>query len=451
MSQAVKKQQWALLVGLMACIGLILAAVHYGSGGGQAPTGPEHSEKLDGPVNQTDLDQVWVEQTQDQLQQAHQREHRLAQQIQRMQQAQKQQREQHTAQTDQVKQLQHQLQALQRQLKNQASPDKSKPKASAGETKSVAQSPNDPTASNPRPFPEPGQAGGQPAAQPTAQPSSPAYDAPDTPAGIQVTTLKLKPRPQSHQPVNRLNHYIPSGTYARAVVIGGADTSAGVNNQADPTPVLLRLVGPGRAPNGRRLTLKGCRITAAAIGNVSAERGQIRLERLSCARSNGRVIDVAVKGTVFGPSGHNGVRGRQVSRNRPLLYNAGMSGLVSGIGGGLSKTFSTISQSPLGSTQTVQGSDVFKNGLAQGAQSAMGKLSDYYIKQAEQYHPIIELNAGTPVDVVFLKGVKLDEDDETHQAGAGRPTAASDPDEAATASQAAERALAQMPQQREDD
>ncbi|MDP2516059.1 hypothetical protein Q8W15_15700 [Photobacterium damselae subsp. piscicida] len=35
------------------------------------------------------------------------------------------------------------------------------------------------------------------------------------------------------------------------------------------------------------------------------------------------------------------------------------------------------------------------------------KLSDYYIKLAEQYHPIIELNPGTVVNLVILKGFPL--------------------------------------------
>jgi conjugal transfer pilus assembly protein TraB len=193
----------------------------------------------------------------------------------------------------------------------------------------------------------------------------------------------------------------------KAVVIGGADTSAGVDNQANPTPVLLRLINDGRAPNGHSTDLRNCRLTAAAIGSVSSERSQLRLERLSCTRDDGTVIERPVKGTVFGPSGHNGVRGRHVSRNQRMLYNAGVSGVLSGLGDSVAQQFSTISQSPLGATQTVKGEDVVGHSLAKGADTGMSKLADYYIKRAEQYHPVIELNAGTRVDVVFLKGFQL--------------------------------------------
>ena len=38
----------------------------------------------------------------------------------------------------------------------------------------------------------------------------------------------------------------------------------------------------------------------------------------------------------------------------------------------------------------------------------MDKLADYNIQRAEQYHPVIQLTAGQPVDIVFLKGFYLD-------------------------------------------
>ena len=38
----------------------------------------------------------------------------------------------------------------------------------------------------------------------------------------------------------------------------------------------------------------------------------------------------------------------------------------------------------------------------------MDKIADYNIRRADQYHPVIQLSAGTIVDVVFLKGFYLD-------------------------------------------
>ena len=56
----------------------------------------------------------------------------------------------------------------------------------------------------------------------------------------------------------------------------------------------------------------------------------------------------------------------------------------------------------------VNNSDIFKFGAAQGVSNAMDKIADYNIRRADQYHPVIQLSAGTIVDVVFLKGFYLD-------------------------------------------
>ena len=52
--------------------------------------------------------------------------------------------------------------------------------------------------------------------------------------------------------------------------------------------------------------------------------------------------------------------------------------------------------------------DIFKYGAAQGVGNAMDKIADYNIRRADQYHPVIQLSAGTIVDIVFLKGFYLD-------------------------------------------
>lgn len=52
--------------------------------------------------------------------------------------------------------------------------------------------------------------------------------------------------------------------------------------------------------------------------------------------------------------------------------------------------------------------DVASAGLGGGASQAAKTLSDYYIKRAEQYHPIIPIGAGNEVTVVFQDGFQLE-------------------------------------------
>lgn len=224
--------------------------------------------------------------------------------------------------------------------------------------------------------------------------------------GIDNDELNLKSI--SKLPNKNPDSFVPSGTFAEAIMLGAADASAGVQAQANPSPMLFRIIANGTLPNHRRSHLKDCVVTAAVVGDISSERGQIRLERMSCTFPNGEIVEQQVEGTVFGMDAKNGVRGNPVWREGALLGRAAVAGSLSGLGSAISQTYTTNSISPLGSTQTVNTGDIFKYGAAQGASNAMEKLAEYNIRRAEQYHPIIQLSAGQPVDVVFLKGFYLD-------------------------------------------
>lgn len=224
--------------------------------------------------------------------------------------------------------------------------------------------------------------------------------------GIDTDILDLKN--VSDYPKKNPDSFVPAGTFAEAIMLGAADASAGVQSQTTPTPMLFRIIADGTLPNHQKSHLKDCVATAAVVGDISSERGQIRLERLSCTFPNGEIVEQAVEGTVFGMDAKNGVRGTPVWREGALLGRAAVSGTLSGLSGAISQTYTTNSISPLGSTQTVNQGDILKYGAAQGASNAMEKLADYNIKRAEQYHPVIQLSAGQAVDIVFLCGFYLD-------------------------------------------
>jgi conjugal transfer pilus assembly protein TraB len=238
-------------------------------------------------------------------------------------------------------------------------------------------------------------------------PFEPAEHAPP-PSPIRVDTLNLAADPAESTPMKNPDTYVSSGTFAKAVMLGGADASAAVTSQSNPNPMLFRIIDQGTLPNNRRSHLKDCVVTAAVSGDISSERGHIRLETLSCTRADDSIVDIRVKGTVFGPEGKNGIRGQPIWREGALLQRAFASGALSGFSSALSQRYTTTSISPLGATQNVNGEGIWGYGAARGASNAMTKLADYNIKRAEQYHPVIQLSAGTVVDIVFLEGFYLD-------------------------------------------
>ncbi|MFN7098076.1 MAG: TraB/VirB10 family protein [Gammaproteobacteria bacterium] len=227
--------------------------------------------------------------------------------------------------------------------------------------------------------------------------------------GMAITTLSLTPEPVPADgvPEKTPDNYVPSGSYVKAIMLGGLDASASVNSQTNPRPVLLRTIDMGTLPNNYHSHLKNCRIIGAGYGDLSSERAYIRLESMSCMR-DGVLVDFPVYGYVSGSDGKDGVRGTVVMRDGDLVTKAFVGGALSGFGDSVSDNYTTTSISPLGSTTSVNNGQSLEYGAAQGISNAADLYAQYNIKRAEQLQPVIEVSAGTVVDIVFNKGFYLD-------------------------------------------
>ncbi len=199
-----------------------------------------------------------------------------------------------------------------------------------------------------------------------------------------------------------VDRFIPAGTYVKAVLLNGLDISAGVSSQANPQPVLLRLVDLASLPNHAKSRLKDCRVIAAAHGELSNERVNMRLEKLSCVQSDGHVIETEVTGFVNGLDGKNGVRGKVVLRDAEVLKRGFMGGLLSGLG--KATLGAKQGASAFGGIDAKGNLNLFKNAGAEGAGDAFELMAKYNIQRAEQYQPVLQVSAGVEVDVVFHAG-----------------------------------------------
>lgn len=197
--------------------------------------------------------------------------------------------------------------------------------------------------------------------------------------------------------------YIPSGSFVGATVIEGADANASVTGESASSPMQFRLTGKVILPNDGEYDLRGCFVTAAAYGDISSERALLRTDRLSC-RVHGHVIDQPFKGHVSF-MGKNGIRAEPVIRNGKIVGYAFAGGAIDAMGSAISNVGST--SVGLGAANTVSGGDVARAGFGGGTSQAGKTLSDYFIKRAEQYHPVIPVGAGVQVSVVFQEGFQL--------------------------------------------
>lgn len=199
--------------------------------------------------------------------------------------------------------------------------------------------------------------------------------------------------------------WISSGSFSDAVMIEGADANASVTGQQNTRPVTFRLQGKVQMPNNKEFDMDGCFVVGEIWGDISSERGEVRTKSVSCNLKNGKDVDMAFNGHVS-YQGKGGIKGKPVMRNGQIVANAGAAGLLSGFGEGI-KSAATPSVG-LGATADVGASDVLKQGLGGGASKAAETLSQYWIKRAEQYHPVIDIGAGNLVTVVFQEGFQLE-------------------------------------------
>ncbi|MGR5364077.1 TrbI/VirB10 family protein [Vibrio mediterranei] len=221
--------------------------------------------------------------------------------------------------------------------------------------------------------------------------------------------------PTAGQPLRDAKHYVPAGSFVTAVMTGGAEANAGVSGESATSPVLFEMLNGGFLPNGHHTKLKGCTMTGSAYGDISSSRGIVRGDRLSCIRKDGSVLDIPVEATVFN-FGKNGIAGTAIMRNSKIIQSAGIAGILTGLGDAAKGASQTQSTSALGTTNSVDPSKAGLNMLGSATSEVASKLSDYYLKLAEKYHPDIELRQGAVVNIVFLKGFPLyDTDDYTEK------------------------------------
>jgi conjugal transfer pilus assembly protein TraB len=223
----------------------------------------------------------------------------------------------------------------------------------------------------------------------------------------QVMRVKLNLSPINKRDLKTTENTIPAGSFAKAVLLSGVDALTAISSQGNPIPVLLRIVDFGTLPRGFKSDVKDCHITTGSYGNLASERVHMRLEKLTCVeKATGEITETEVAGFIAGPDGKEGVRGTVVSKDAAFLARSLWGSIFSGVGNVLSP-LNRQNLSPMslfGNQKTQSSKDLFKSGMAEGSSRALDRVSEYYINKAEQLQPIIQVDAGQIVDVIFSEG-----------------------------------------------
>ncbi len=203
--------------------------------------------------------------------------------------------------------------------------------------------------------------------------------------------------------------YLPVGML-KVTLLGGMDAPTSGSGQSNPLPVIMKVTDLAILPNRARANVKECFVIGAGYGDLSSERAYIRTETLSCVNVQGHsVLEVKLSGVAFGEDGKLGLRGRLVSKQGAAIANSLFAGIIGGIGQAISFKTTTTQMSALGTTITqANPGQEMEAGLGQGVNTALTRLSKYYMDLAEKTFPVIEIDARRNVDIAMTAGTVLD-------------------------------------------
>lgn len=234
-------------------------------------------------------------------------------------------------------------------------------------------------------------------------------------SGFKVISLSEQDLPKEKDKPKSVEELIPAGTYASGILTTGIAANTSLNSQSDPQPAMVRITNKGILPRGFRSDIKEAVIIAACYGDISSERANCRLNKLMLVERNGEVLTRKVEGWLIGDDGIPGVKGKVIDRAGEVVRGAFWAGLMSG----MASYFKATAQQPMFSltgggaginaieTKQSPEKEMLRASGANGVGTALEKIADFALKRAEQMQPVIIVNPGRSVDVVFKEDVDL--------------------------------------------
>jgi len=199
---------------------------------------------------------------------------------------------------------------------------------------------------------------------------------------------------------------LPAGSYVKAKILTGVDVPVGKTY-----PVLMVLDFSYIAPNDHRIDLSGCFMIAKAEGDLSTERVQMQATKMSCVSKKGKMFERAVNGFVADNNdGSFAMKGKVNSKQGRVAATAFLAGVVEGVGKAVQAAQTTQSTNAFGGSTSVLTGDTATNAMAGGASNAAGMVAQWYLQQAQNLAPTVEVGSGRDVWIVMNDKVKLPEE-----------------------------------------
>lgn len=221
---------------------------------------------------------------------------------------------------------------------------------------------------------------------------------------------------QESYEANEFAGFLPAGSFVQGSLMHGMEAGASEYTRSNPQPVMIRLSSAAITPGDASYDLKGCVAIGNSYGDLSTHRAYVTISRLSCLdMQNGFVLEAPVTAYAVDFDSVQGLSGVVVRRNGQIIAK----GLVAGIGEGIAQVAQVAGQAnaqsltaPITGAVATSTTNIDVQGLAQagafgGVSNSANILSQYFLNEAQQIFPAIQVPPGRNVSVVFQQGTAL--------------------------------------------
>lgn len=233
-----------------------------------------------------------------------------------------------------------------------------------------------------------------------------------------LETVQFNSRKKHNYEVRTSKNYVWAGTFVEGVLLTGILGDAGINGSKNMGTALIRLTSGGIMPNNQHSHLEDCMALVSTYGDLSGSSVVLHLETLSCA---GKDINFEQKayGSVFDLDAMQDLRGTSILKTKPLLGYSAAAGMLAGFGDGLKNLNTAQTFNPgVGTITTYGQASTLAQSAAGGALSnPANRISDYVMRIADIYHPLVVARAGRKVSVLFTKGFWIDKEHQVYESG----------------------------------
>jgi conjugal transfer pilus assembly protein TraB len=235
-------------------------------------------------------------------------------------------------------------------------------------------------------------------------------------AGLE--SVHFQHRKKNRNETHTANNYVWAGTFAEGVLLTGILGDAGINGAKNMGTAMIRLTSNGIMPNDKQSHLNGCFALVSTFGDLSGSSVVLHLETLSCASKNINFEQKAY-GSVFDLDAMQDLRGTSVLKTKPLLSYTAAAGALAGFGDGLKAYGTAQSVNPGAGTVTMfnTGQSIAQSAAGGALSNPANRISDYIMRIADLYHPLVVAKAGRRVSVLFTKGFWIDKEHQVYESG----------------------------------